>query len=982
VCIWETRSCKQLQRLNHPFNTRAIAACGFSSCGRKLVTVGTDNPHSLFIWNWMTDQNKLRFLSGEIMDPLPGWPVSPAPGRYGPDKKMSDLENAPSGFYFKPAFKVLPPGHMPVSSGVPEKGEPELGGAPEGYSRPEPDNGMSAPPEPRGEEEAEEGPDAWKKGADFALEPSVVFSAQTGAPPQVFGVVWNPFKADEFVTFGVKHIKWWRPNPDTGTWEGISGSFGSKVDNVLSAVFVRDSMAPYRDIMKDKDTGKLFNRGNAKVTRTGKVIHYTRDPNNLDKIIKETYKEDIDLEGVTATIVLTGFPTGEIGVWVDGLLMRCVEAHHKGPQVIMPDGACTFMGVRCLKLRADRKTVLSGGADGCVYAWDVRQTVDDQPQYFKNIGDEIEIDGYDQDMSGRTKQQSQERKNAGTALKGATKGTTSHSSNVLGRGAVKFKRLPGSWKLTSPYKEDMPPVIRSVDAQPGSLSFVVGTNKCDIWEMAPSDADGNAGRPKCLTNGHTADVYACATHPKRPNVFASAAESSNVRLWDSRARELMRATSVGFQCRSVQFSQDGQHLAVGGKLGRLKILKADTMQPLVTFKKCNSAIDEIKYAPNNRLLATGSHDLYIDIYDTGFRGPGGDKGKSGKVLKYPEMNTMWEKEKGGKGEYIHMSRCSGHSATISHLDFSLPLFNPPELRGRTLIVSNCNSYEILYWDALTGQQILANQRDTKWHTRTTMLGFDVMGIWPDGSMNVSVNALDRSHNLEYAATGDDYSLVKIFNYPVVHDDAPWRECKGHSSHVTSVRWSCDDRTLISVGGGDRSAFQFRTTGVNKCDGGHEAFKSRRKETPWCDVAQCIFCGRNPLPPPQPPLWGPLDDQGRTWGAIDYNPRTGKCSCANCEMRMRQEFRVFDPDATGSVTKMEFKLVLNNFGEQQVTMETVNKAMLEYDLAAAEGEGKGDDALVPYESVCARWDAAIKARWVKHEAAMQAARRDTANQREL
>ena len=28
VCIWETRSCKQLQRLDHPFNTRAIASCG------------------------------------------------------------------------------------------------------------------------------------------------------------------------------------------------------------------------------------------------------------------------------------------------------------------------------------------------------------------------------------------------------------------------------------------------------------------------------------------------------------------------------------------------------------------------------------------------------------------------------------------------------------------------------------------------------------------------------------------------------------------------------------------------------------------------------------------------------------------------------------------------------------------------------------------------------------------------------------------
>ena len=66
--------------------------------------------------------------------------------------------------------------------------------------------------------------------------------------------------------------------------------------------------------------------------------------------------------------------------------------------------------------------------------------------------------------------------------------------------------------------------------------------------------------------------------------------------------------------------------------------------------------------------------------------------------------------KGGMGEYFHLCRCSGHSATINHLDFSLPLFNPPELRGRTLIVSNCNGYEILYWDALTGKQILRNQR--------------------------------------------------------------------------------------------------------------------------------------------------------------------------------------------------------------------------------------------------------------------------------
>ena len=118
--------------------------------------------------------------------------------------------------------------------------------------------------------------------------------------------------------------------------------------------------------------------------------------------------------------------------------------------------------------------------------------------------------------------------------------------------------------------------------------------------------------------------------------------------------------------------------------------------------------------------------------------------------------------------------------------------------------------------------------------------------------------------------------------------------------------------------------------------------------------------RGQPPPPPPPLWGPLDDEGRTWGAIDYNPRTGKCSCPNNEMRMRQEFRVFDPDATGRVTKLEFKLVLTNFGEQQVTMDTVDKAISDHGLSVESGDG--DDAVVAYEPVCAKWDAAIKERY--------------------
>ena len=67
------------------------------------------------------------------------------------------------------------------------------------------------------------------------------------------------------------------------------------------------------------------------------------------------------------------------------------------------------------------------------------------------------------------------------------------------------------------------------------------------------------------------------------------------------------------------------------------------------------------------------------------------------------------------------------------------------------------------------------------------------------------------------ATADDFSFVKLFNGPVVADDAPYRAYRGHASHVTCVRFAHDDRRLFSVGGIDRCVFQWRTIGVNVDD---------------------------------------------------------------------------------------------------------------------------------------------------------------------
>jgi hypothetical protein len=97
-------------------------------------------------------------------------------------------------------------------------------------------------------------------------------------------------------------------------------------------------------------------------------------------------------------------------------------------------------------------------------------------------------------------------------------------------------------------------------------------------------------------------------------------------------------------------------------------------------------------------------------------------------------------------------------------------------------------------------------------------------------------------------TADDFSLVKLFSYPVIADDAPFRAYRGHASHVTCVRFSSDDRTLFSVGGIDRCIFQWKTVGINLEDQAQDDFILKALEEaafhkhqvwPWAN-SRCTF----------------------------------------------------------------------------------------------------------------------------------------------
>jgi hypothetical protein len=62
--------------------------------------------------------------------------------------------------------------------------------------------------------------------------------------------------------------------------------------------------------------------------------------------------------------------------------------------------------------------------------------------------------------------------------------------------------------------------------------------------------------------------------------------------------------------------------------------------------------------------------------------------------------------------------------------------------------------------------------------------------------------LHRSNSKKYIATADRWSTLKIFNNPCLAAGAEFTEGKGHSSFVTNVRWTNDDKHLVTSGGED------------------------------------------------------------------------------------------------------------------------------------------------------------------------------------
>ncbi|KAI1896973.1 hypothetical protein AGOR_G00100430 [Albula goreensis] len=299
------------------------------------------------------------------------------------------------------------------------------------------------------------------------------------------------------------------------------------------------------------------------------------------------------------------------------------------------------------------------------------------------------------------------------------------------------------------------PSVRAITLGHGHI--LVGTKNGEVLEIDKS------GPMTLLVQGHMeGEVWGLAAHPLLP-ICATVSDDKTLRIWELSTNHRMvavRKLRRGGRC--CAFSPDGKALAVGLNDGSFLVVNADTLEDMVSFHHRREIISDVRFSQDvGKYLAVASHDSFVDIY-----------------------NVLTSKRVG---------ICKGATSYIRHIDW--------DTRGKLLQV-NSGAKEHLFFEAPRGKRQTIHPTEVEkveWATWTSVLGPTCEGIWAPHS-DVNATALTRDRKL--LATGDDFGFVKLFSYPVKGPHAKFKKYVGHSAHVTNLRWSQDDGTLLTVGGSD------------------------------------------------------------------------------------------------------------------------------------------------------------------------------------
>lgn len=127
----------------------------------------------------------------------------------------------------------------------------------------------------------------------------------------------------------------------------------------------------------------------------------------------------------------------------------------------------------------------------------------------------------------------------------------------------------------------------------------------------------NNGVNFAILRGHTDRVHAVAFSPDGRTLASGGHGNPRIILWDVNAQSRIRTMNPG-TCRALAWSPDGQTLAAGGwsnSAGTVNLYNPSTGSRKQSLTGHGHQVNSIAYHPNGRILASGSNDNTIRIWE-------------------------------------------------------------------------------------------------------------------------------------------------------------------------------------------------------------------------------------------------------------------------------------------------------------------------------------------------------------------------------
>lgn len=336
------------------------------------------------------------------------------------------------------------------------------------------------------------------------------------------------------------------------------------------------------------------------------------------------------------------------------------------------------------------------------------------------------------------------------------------------------------------------PRIRSVAFSSDGNHLVCGTRGSEIFEVAVRSGSLIGSKP--IMQGHgVRELWGLAAHPIKEE-FVTSGDDGTVRLWDAKSFTPLKVVTMDTASRAITYSPNGKYIAVGfgfgkrtkgkaaAKEGAFVVLNSSDMKLTHEGKDSNEPIRVVRFSPDSNLLAVGSEDSCIYIYNV-------------------------------KDHFSRRNIITCHKAPIVSIDFNL---------DGHFIMSTDTSKRMCFSESGSGTHIPSpvTLRDERWATWSSPIGWPLQGIWMCQPQVVMPTISQRSCSGMLMCVGTSGGRLFVSHYPAPERGGFVGSC-GHAGPISQIAWIAGDSTIISIGLKDHVVFQWKCIYDNTRESGDE-----------------------------------------------------------------------------------------------------------------------------------------------------------------